>query len=345
MQETDLAWLGSDRGRVCFYFKDDLDLLSDEDPGGDTLFPDPRAKYDFSTLLKVSGMRPSVLADRLWKGVWEGRIANDTFSALRRGIETKFTVAPIAAERPPRGRGIRTGFGRWKNTVPFAGNWYEITRPDPGEDPVEKEERNKDRVRMLLHRYGILFRELLLGESPAFQWAPLFRALRLMELSGEVLTGYFFRGISGRQFISHDAFRSLRTMPGENRNYWISAQDPASLCGVPLGPLKGKLPRRVAGTHLVYRGSMPVLVSHQKGRRLEFRLPPGDPDLQSCFEFLRVMMTQKVRPLRRIVIESINGEPAGRSPYIDDLRPHFELSVDYRKVTLYSRHSDSPQRH
>ena len=345
VQESDLAWLGFDRHRICFYFKDDLDLVLKEDPQRgiepqpETLFPDLRAKYDFSTLLQVSGLRPSELADKLWNGVWQGRIANDTFSALRRGIETNFKVAPATGSRSRRRRGIRTGFGQWKSTVPFAGNWQTITQPAFGDDPVETEERNKDRARLLLDRYGILFRELLLDESPAFQWPALFRALRLMELSGEVLTGYFFRGIPGRQFISHEAFRLLLKRAGEDRVYWISATDPASLCGIPVGSLKGKLPRRAAGTHLVYRGSMLVLVSQQKGRKLQFNLPADDPDLPSCFELLDVMMTRKFQPLRRIVIESINGVPAGRSPYLVALRARFEVSAAFRKVTLYARAS------
>ena len=37
----------------------------------------------------------------------------------------------------------------------------------------------------LLDRYGILFRELTAHEVPAFQWANVFRTLRLMELSRE----------------------------------------------------------------------------------------------------------------------------------------------------------------
>jgi ATP-dependent Lhr-like helicase len=347
MQESDLAWLGSDLGRICFYLRDDLDLVLEEDhhreggteTGIDSLFPDPKAKYDFSTLLRVSGLRPSELAGKLWDGVWQGRIRNDTFSALRRGIETKFNVAPVAAEGSPRRPRTWTFFDRWKTTVPFAGNWQKIERPVFEEDPVEAEERNKDRARLLLDRYGILFRELLLNESPAFRWPALFRALRLMELSGEVLTGYFFRGISGRQFISHQAFRSLQTMSGEERVYWISSMDPASLCGIPLGPLKGNLPRRAPGTHLVYRGSMLALVSQKKGRRLDFHLSPDDPGLPSCFEFLHAMMTRKVQPLRRIVVERINGEPAGGSPYLEAFRAEFDVSVDYRKVTLYPRRS------
>jgi len=347
MQESDLAWLGFDRRRICFYFKNDLDLVTDENSGEDAeggpvnLFPDPRAKYDFSTLLHVSGLRPGELSDRLWSGVWEGRIANDTFHALRRGIATKFKSAPPVPETRPRRRGIRSAFGRWKSGVPFAGNWHRIVRHVCGEDPLEKEEQNKDRARLLLDRYGIVFRELLAGESPAIQWPPVFRALRLMELSGEVLTGYFFRGITGRQFISHEAFRSLQEMRGEEGFYWISATDPASLSGVALESLKGKLPRRAAGIHLVYRGTTIVMVSRRNGRILEFRLPPTDPDLDSCLDLLHVMMTRKFNPLRRIVVESINNKPAGQSPYIAALRSRFEVSEGHREITIYSRPSVS----
>ena len=54
------------------------------------------------------------------------------------------------------------------------------------DDLLEIEERKKDRARMLLDRYGIVFRELLQREAPGFRWADVFRPLRLMELSGEV---------------------------------------------------------------------------------------------------------------------------------------------------------------
>ena len=76
-------------------------------------------------------------------------------------------------------------------------------------DSIDDAELVKDRVRQLFRRYGILFRELLANELPLLQWAKIFKALRLMELSGEILSGYFFEGIPGVQFISHEAFRFL----------------------------------------------------------------------------------------------------------------------------------------
>ena len=73
-------------------------------------------------------------------------------------------------------------------------------------DLIESEERKKDRVRVLLDRYGVLFKQVLQREAPPFRWAALFRTLRIMELSGEVLGGCFFDGLSGLQFVSHQAF-------------------------------------------------------------------------------------------------------------------------------------------
>jgi ATP-dependent Lhr-like helicase len=345
MQETDLSWVGQKKTEICFCFKNELDLVFGEDRGRRSdvepdlyeLFPDPRAKYTFSTLLQVRGSKPSDLADTLWRGVWKGQITNDTFASLRRAIETGFKVPEATFESPHRHRHTGRRFSRWKASLPFPGNWQRIIRPLQGDDLLEKEEKNKDRARLLLDRYGILFRELLQNESPAFRWAAVFRTLRLMELSGEVLTGYFFRGIPGPQFISHEAFRALQSQLKVDVVYWTSAADPASLCGIPLPALKGKLPRRAPGTHLVYRGSTLVLVSQQNGKRLVFHVPTDDPHMQACLKFLHVLTSRQFQPQRRIVIESINEEPAGRSPYLDAFRTGFDISVGYKKVTLYSR--------
>jgi ATP-dependent Lhr-like helicase len=344
LQTSDLIWTGKGNRRTCFVFRDDLDLLrgngekrADEgDPEG--LFQDPSAKYDFSALLRLSDSRPSTLSERLWNEVWKGRITNDAFMALRRGIETGFKINDSLFEkRRDRHAGVRSNFSRWKASVPFPGNWHRIVRPEQAETPIDREERNKERARLLLERYGILFRELLRNELPAFRWSAIFRALRLMELSGELLTGYFFHGIPGPQFMSHDAFRSLQRPLSEEVVYWISATDPSSLCGIPLESLKGKLPRRIPGTHLVYRESVLILISRQSGKKLSFHVPPDDPSIPACLEFLRVMMNRKFQPIRRISIETINEKPAGTSPYLPVFRTVFDVSVDHRKVTLYSR--------
>ncbi|MCP4754071.1 MAG: ATP-dependent helicase, partial [Proteobacteria bacterium] len=176
MQEGDLKWIGSENRRVTFCFESDLDLMQEKTAPSEPeqtnrathLFPDPTGRYDFSTLMRTSNMSPGELSDRLWEAVWQSRVTNDTFASLRKGIENRFKVAKsglsearsrIKTRRP----GSRTGFARWKGSVPFAGNWYKLPALEISEDLIEIEERKKDRVRILFDRYGILFRELLVN--------------------------------------------------------------------------------------------------------------------------------------------------------------------------------------
>ncbi len=349
MGEKGLMWTGSGKMQVSFCFDSDLDLMHEEGndvdrpdrPTRDLPVPDTHGRYDFSTLLGLTGLRPQELADRLWEGVWKGEIVNDTFLALRRGIETGFKAAidtgHSRARRAGRGGSGRRAFSRWRNSLPFAGNWFRLSRPESEGDLLEREERNRDRVRLLLDRYGIIFRELLQRESPPFQWASLFRSIRLMEFSGEIMGGYFFKGIQGPQFISLQAFRRLhKPLPG-SLVWWINATDPASPCGLALKGLKDNLPKRVEGNHLVYQGRRLVMISGRRGRDLIFFIPPDDPLIQSALGPLHHLLTRSFQPLRRLVVETINGERASKSPYVEAFRIAFDLSVDYRHVILYRR--------
>lgn len=369
MQEDELRWIGSENSRVAFCFESDLDLLYGE-PNGDgrqvsldgpmdlsrnrkvipkenrnpleNIFPDTGGRYDFSNLLRISKYKPSQLSESLWDAAWQGIVSTDTFMSVRRGIENRFQVPDVGATRgQSRNRhrtsgGGRSQFSRWRGSLPFAGNWFRLARPEFSGDLIEMEERKKDRVRLLLDRYGILFRELLIKETAPFQWSSLFRSLRLMELSGEIISGYFFGGIPGLQFISHRAFRMLQRKLPESVVFWINAVDPASLCGVPLEVLKGALPKRIASTHLVYKGKNLAMVSERHGKALTFHVPPDDPHLQEIFTPLRHLLTRGFKPLRRITVETINDEEAARSPFLDAIRISFEVLVDYKKVSLYS---------
>jgi ATP-dependent Lhr-like helicase len=123
----------------------------------------------------------------------------------------------------------------------------------------------------------------------------------------------------------------------EDAVFWINATDPASLCGIQLDTIRGFLPKRVDSTHLVYRGKRLVLESRRHGNSLTFHVPPGDPHLLKYFCSLRHLLTRKFQPLRRITVETINGEKAVRSPYVDALRTSFDVIIDYKNVTLCRR--------
>ncbi|MBN1896069.1 ATP-dependent helicase, partial [bacterium] len=356
IRESELRWIGHAGQKISFCFEPDLDLTGsagadkkDDDPGipariqsAHDLFPDPAGKYDFPALLQSSGLGSSELSGMLWKMVWGGQVSNDTFTALRKGIQNRFQVPDAAAGIAGPGMGSRrfgnrARFSKWKSAIPFSGAWFRLRWPGASGDLLEIEELKKDRVRLLLDRYGILFRELLSREMPQFRWSGLFRTLRIMELSGEILSGYFFREIPGPQFMSHEAFRFLKKgLPGD-RIYWMNAADPASCCGLSFSPFRDEFPRRVENTHLVFQGSRLVLESLGQGKNLIFHVPPDDANLHHYFALFRHLLSRTFEPLVRITIKSINGERPDQSPYLPALKAEFGTSAGYKEVILYKR--------
>jgi len=213
------------------------------------------------------------------------------------------------------------GFNRWKSSRPISGNWFVLQVPQETEDLLKKEILVKDRIRQLFDRYGILFRDILATELPLFKWSKLFKTLRIMELSGEILSGYFFKDIQGIQFISHQAFRKLNASPlSENAIYWMNATDPVSMCGVGLEALKKQLPARRITTHIVYHGTSVVLISKKKGKKLHFLCSPDAKDIQDYLSFLKVLITREFNPYPRILVEEVNEKPVHESNYQDVLR-------------------------
>jgi ATP-dependent Lhr-like helicase len=371
MQENDLMWVGCGREKICFCFQPDLDLIQREDGWpepdrpveylhGDSdqtkhgatlhvLFPDTGAGYDFWSLQRRTDMPVSKLSRILWEGVWRGIVTNDTVVSLRKGIENRFTVPEHGettqntrngqrrVHKSMHRRGFRNRFSKWKGALPYIGNWRKMEKQVVESDILEAAERTKERVRLLLDRYGILFRELLFKEPKPFQWQRLFRALRLMELSGEIVSGYFFKDIPGPQFISRKGFQHLRSLSPGKEVFWLNALDPASLCGVPIQSLKDHLPPKIGSTHLVYCGDRLVLVSRRNGRELTFHVNADDPDIQSYLGVLRHLMSRQFQALRQVTVETINGLPAAESPFLNALKLSFDTLVEYKQVVLYRK--------
>jgi ATP-dependent Lhr-like helicase len=307
------------------------------------LFPDSRARYSLSTLVGDPPQPARQVLQELWAGVWAGIVTNDTMIALRRGIARGFKTTGPSNDKMTAGHGsmARSRRNRHRDSGSLsegsAGNWYLIVNPQPPEGLVAVEEIVKDRVRLLLDRYGILFRQILSRELRVFQWSAIFRSLRLMELSGEVVTGCFFNDIPGLQFVSNRMLRLLREKLPDDRLYWVSAQDPASICGLGIDAIKGELPRRAAGTHLVYIGSRLAMVSKRKGKVLRIHLPVDHARLADCFNLFDHLLGRRIDPLRSISVETINSKDAADSPYLEVLRDRFDTIVETRTVALYQR--------
>ncbi len=368
MQSSDLLWFGCGQSKLSFAFPEDLDLFvnagpvaaevaSDADAGEDSesetesdaeseasaglsglagrLIADPEGRYSLSAICGRSGLPAATAALELWRLAWKGELSNDSFASVRKGVLNKFVWHEHEAEQRRDLR--RAPSSRWRRSQQSPGSWFLLPRVQSSPDVLEREERNKDRVRVLLERYGILFRELLLRELPAMQWGRLFRTLRIMEMSGELLAGNFFSGIAGLQFISMEAYRLLDQGLPQDAVYWVNAADPASLCGSGLEGLREQLPARLPSTHLVYHGVRLVLVSRRYGKELDFRVQPGDPRVLEYLSFFQVLVSREFNPRKRIAVERINGVAAARSEYGSILK-EFGFEEAYDGLELWRRY-------
>lgn len=350
--EEGFEWFGTGDKWIAFRFKSEREYLNrkfecdfshEEEKVLDALQDASGGRFDFQVLREKTELDASSLEENLWSLAWKGKVGNDSYASVRRGALANFSIAGATASQnqrreklaPSRARiGRRTRKLAISNTVAYPGNWFAFSETQYDEDEISLIEYQKERARILLDRYGVLFRELLLRELPGLRWKDVFKALRLMELSGEILAGAFFNDIPGLQFASHDAFRKLRQQNKKQAIYWLNAIDPASLCGLGLEALKDKLPKRLASTRLVYRGEKLILEIFRNGKSITFHIPPDDPDAERSLEAIRHMLTRSFNPIRTIHLETINNEDARASPYLEMLAASFRLHSDHKRVVI-----------
>ena len=269
--EGGLRWFGAGPARIVLGFPEDKKAFRDEPPTVEatalaqkvfgTEFP--ASEVPFATLADRSGLATAPLTEALWSLAWTGLASSTTFGPLRQGLRSGFRYEAKAES----GRASR-GFQRWSSARSSAGTWCRWDQEETAPSSLENLEDAKRRARLVLDRYGIVFRSLLVHEGPWFQWKALFPALRIMELSGEIVGGLFWDGVPGLQFALPDALRTLEA-PSDEPMLWVQhAQDPSSLCGLGIEAL-GPLPRRTAGTWLWWKDQTLKGTLSAAGKKLE----------------------------------------------------------------------------
>ena len=331
-----LAWRGAGTEVVRIGFGGDFEVLdADSESQDDAVasFKDPHARYTFLQLLDESGLDAEAFNAVFWDAVWAGRIAADGFAVLDAARSRDYALHGVRGRRAGTSREpIRRSRSRARGvSMGWPGTWYRCEAPAPFADGIEKLEQSKERCRLLLDRYGILTREHANREGGPFRWSAVFPALRLMELSGEVVAGLFFEEMSGPQFALPEAVRRLERLTKSHGTFWISAHDPVAPCG--LGLALPDLPHRRAGNHLGYFEGNLVLVSENFARRLTIRLDPDHPGLDSLLPNLAILCRRR----KRLTPETINDDPARNSPYLAALARHVAVVKDHKGVYFESR--------
>ncbi len=283
------------------------------------------------------GMSPGAIRAALWALARRGLVTNDRFDVARKGDETPAVPAESSAGarhslptlRALRRRAGLAAEGRW-SVVPWG-------RPEPEVHAVAQ-------ASLLLHRYGVVAREMALLDPWALPWRVLYEVLSRMELAGEVRRGYFVEGLSGAQFALPEAARQLQDLclpsTAAAPIVLLHSLDPANLYGsgapfdVPLldGGVRSLLRR--AGNWLALRAGRPVLLVEQQGRRLTALASASRDDVTAAVACLPELCGRG--PTRhKLAVEEWNGRPVtateGR-----ELLEEAGFVRDYQGMTLYA---------
>jgi len=132
-------------------------------------------------------------------------------------------------------------------------------------------------ARLLLARYGVVFRRLLEREAPLLPpWYQLLRVYRRLEARGEIRGGRFVGGFAGEQYALPDAVGLLRETrrraPGGTL-VSLSAVDPLNLVGV---VTPGARVPALAGNRVLYRDGEPIAMQIAREVRFLTSLTPSD---------------------------------------------------------------------
>lgn len=163
----------------------------------------------------VNGLKSEV-ENGLWELVTAGIITADSFDNLRAIIDPKRRLL----SKRTRSRHRFTS-GRWSVLH--------------SQDPIEEAKQIEAICWMLLKRYGVVFRDLLVREKNIPRWRELVMAFRRLEDRGEIRGGRFVSGFLGEQFALPYAVESLRAIKRENlptNSISVAAADPLNLLGI-----------------------------------------------------------------------------------------------------------------
>jgi len=179
----------------------------------------------------------------LWELATAGLAAADGFDQLRAMMD------------PRRKSAVAETHGR-RSTRSSAGRWSLLCEELHAASSAIEQARRTDQAlesaaRMLLTRYGVLFRDVLVRESNAPKWRDLLNILRRLEARGEVRGGRFLSGFGGEQYALPEAVESLRAARAHDCSAIIrvAAADPVNLIGI---VIPGDRIPAVPGKEVVY---------------------------------------------------------------------------------------------
>jgi ATP-dependent helicase Lhr and Lhr-like helicase len=252
-------------------------------PGAAEFSPDTRQTLNtlshggalfFGEIVRQTGLLPSRVEQALAELTAQGCVTADSFEGLRALIVPAEKRAPFASVERRRHHKAVT-------SVEFAGRWSLLRVPSDLTSPRDvlrgREEAIEAFARVLLRRYGVVFRRIIERESFKVSWFELIRVYRRLEARGEIRGGYFISGVSGEQFARPEAIgllRSIRKAATNGEFVVISGADPLNLAGI-LTP--GPRVAAIAAHRVLLRDGLPA-AALKAGQVIRLETELGEPD-------------------------------------------------------------------
>jgi ATP-dependent helicase Lhr and Lhr-like helicase len=245
---------------ITFFVREEADWMTPRHPLGDDAesrglspasqlvleFLRQRGASFFADIVRGTGKLKAEIETALWELVAAGIVTADGFDNLRSLIDPK----------------RRAGQGSGRTTRPrhSTGRWA-LLHADAA---VERPRAVEAACWMLLRRYGIVIRDLLVRESNLPPWRELLAAFRRLEDRGEIRGGRFVDGFLGEQFalpVAVESVRAMRNLPAMRETsadevITLSAADPLNLVGI-LVP--GERVPAISGRTVSYRDGIAVI--------------------------------------------------------------------------------------
>ena len=207
-----------------------------------------RGALFFDELVRATGLLRVQAEEAIAELVASGDVTSDGFSGLRALlVDSKYRTNRW------RSRGVNA------YTMESGGRWSLLRMNAPASAELTDDDVETC-ARVLLTRYGVVFRRLADRETMSPPWRDLVRVYRRLEARGEIRGGRFVDGVWGEQFAVIEAvaeLRAARRRKSAGESVSISASDPLNLTGVlASGDRVGALP----GNRILYRDGVPIAV-------------------------------------------------------------------------------------
>lgn len=216
---------------IAFFVREDADWMRPHHPGAEdstTSFLSPvagellelmkqRGALFFPDMVRATERLKAEVETGLWELVAAGLVTADGFENLRALVAPKSSTSG-------------SGLAKMRRPRHAAGRWSLLHS-----EGADRDRSVESCCWMLLRRYGVVFRDLLVRETNLPRWRELQIGFRRLEDRGEVRGGRFVDGFLGEQFalpVAVESLRANRKLPMNGERVVVAAADPLNLVGI-----------------------------------------------------------------------------------------------------------------